>query len=188
MQRRPHRFSRLLFALPLLLLIAVIAYGYFTSIQPGTLVISARDANSLEDLSVQVIVNGRLISTPSTLSLPQAIYTVTFADVQWYQTPGQRTVSLLAGRTAYALGEYKPATAVVQITTSGFDVTSLSAKGGITPVTWINRSGATVQLDGDLFNRAFIMPNQNFTYIYATAGRFAFWIDSTDVRGTVSVA
>jgi plastocyanin len=178
----------LLFALPILLITAVIVYGYVTSIQPGTLVISARDANSLKDLSVEVVVNGGLISAPSTLSLPQGIYTVTFTDIQWYKTPGPRTVSLSAGRTAYALGEYKRAPVVVQITTNGFDATSLAAKGGITPVIWVNRSGATVLLDGDLFNRAFVPPGQNFTYTYTTAGRYAFWLDSTDVRGTVSVA
>jgi plastocyanin len=178
----------LLFALPLLLLTAIIAYGYYASIQPGTLVISARDAHSLKGLSVPVVVNGVLETTPSNLSLPQGVYTVTFITVQWYQTPGPRSISLSAGRTAYALGEYKPDPAVVQITPSGFDITSLSAKGGLTPITWVNRSGATVLLDGDLFNRAFILPNQNFTYTYTAAGSYTFWIDSTDVRGTVSVA
>jgi len=166
----------------------VIIYGYYAASQPGTLVISTRDANSSKDLSAQALVNNRLVSAPSTLSLPQGLYTVQFTDLQWYRTPATRTISLSAGRTAYALGEYRPAPEIVQITTNGFDVTALNAKSGVTPVIWMNLSAATVLLDGDLFNRAFIPPNQNFTYTYATTGSFKFWIDSTQVQGTVSVA
>jgi len=185
MRRSRRRPGRLVFLFPLLLLTIAIAYGYLTSNQPATLVLTARASG--REISTIVSVNGRYYSTPTNLSLPQGLYSVTFADLQWYQTPAERSVTLFAGRTAYALGEYLPAPRVVTITSKGFDTTTITALHGVTPVTWTNRGNGTLILDGDSFNRAFLLPLQNFTYVYPASGTFMFWIDSTQIQGTVSV-
>ncbi len=128
-----------------------------------------------------------LVVTPHTLVLPQGVYTVTFGQLQWYQTPGSRTVSLSAGRTAYALGEYTPTLEVIRISDQGFDTTSVTVKGGLTPVVWVNTSAQFVVLIGDKFDRAVINPNQNFTYIYQSMGHFQYSISQTNLSGTVNV-
>ena len=128
-----------------------------------------------------------LVTTPSTLALPQGVYTVTFNQLQWYQTPTPRTVSLPAGRTAYALAEYTPTLEVIRISSLGFDITSVAAKGGLSPVVWVNTSTQFVVLIGDQFVRAVINPNQNFTYVYQSTGHFQYSIWQTDFAGTVDV-
>src|SRR5438445_467243 len=102
--KRRRRVGRLLFALPLLVLTAAIVYSYLVSSQPATLVVEARDTHTLNPLAVQAHVNGNSVTTPTSLSLAQGVYTVTFSQLQWYQTPGDRIISLSAGHTAYALG------------------------------------------------------------------------------------
>ncbi len=151
------------------------------------MIIEAREASSQKDLSVQVSINGMLITTPSTLSLPQAVYTVTYNTLQWYQTPAPRVISLLAGRTAYAIGEYKPIVEVVGISGGSFNVTSLTAKSKVTPVIWVNTSNHFVVLMGEQFNMAVMNPQGNFTFIYQTAGKFLFWVGQPSVNGTVTV-
>ncbi len=176
-----------LFLLPLAILVTIIIYGYYTSSQPGTLIIEARDPSSQKDLIVQASVNGMLVTTPSTLSLPQGVYTVNYNTIQWYQTPAQRVISLPAGRTAYAIGEYRPIVEFVGIYGNGFNVTSLNAKGRVTPVVWVNTSSQFVLLLGDQFNRAVLNPHANFTYIYQSPGKYLFWVGEASVNGTVSV-
>jgi len=185
--KRRSQFGKLLFALPVLLLVAAIVYGYFSVSQPGSLVVGARDAHTLNPLAVQAYVNGKSVTTPTTLSLVQGVYTVTFSQLQWYQTPGARTVSLSGGHTAYALGEYTPTPEIIRISGGGFDTTSISAKSGLSPVVWVNTSAQFVVLLGDQFNRVIINPNQNFTYIYQSTGRFQYSIWQTDFTGTVGV-
>ena len=140
-----------------------------------------------KDLSAQASVNGIQIITPSSLALPQGVYTVTFNQLRWYQTPSPRTVSLPAGRTAYALGEYIPALEIIRISSQGFDITNVTAKGGLSPVVWVNTSAQFVVLLGDQFNRVIINPSENFTYIYQTTGEFQFSIFQTGFAGTVDV-
>src|SRR5947209_14025259 len=116
LSRRRRRIGKLLFALPLLVLAAAIVYGYLASSQPGNLVVEARDAHNMNPLGVQAYVSSTStstptilsVTTPTTLSLTQGVYTISFSQLQWYQRPGSKTVSLPAGRTAYALGEYTP--------------------------------------------------------------------------------
>ena len=185
--KRRRLFGKLLFALPFLLLVAAIVYGYFSASQPGSLVVDARDAHTLNPLAVQAYVNGKSVTTPTTLSLVQGVYNVTFSQLEWYQTPGARTVSLSGGHTAYALGEYTPTPEIIRISSQGFDITSISAKSGLSPVVWVNTSAQFVVLLGDQFNRVIINPNQNFTYIYQSTGRFQYSIWQTDFTGTVGV-
>jgi len=179
--------TRYLFFVPLAILTTVIVYGYYASSQPGTLLVGARDASSQKDLSVPASVNGMLLTTPSMLSLPQGIYTVTFGQLQWYQTPSPRTVSLSAGRTAYAQAEYVPSLEIIRISGQGFDVTSVTAKGGLSPVVWVNTLDQFVVLTGDQFDRAVINPNQNFTYVYQSAGHYRYSIWQSNFTGTVDV-
>src|SRR5438309_6639414 len=121
---RPRR--KYLFFVPLVILTTIIVYGYYASNLPGTLVVGARDASSQKDLSVSASVNGMPVTTPSTLALPQGVYTVTFSQLQWYQTPSPRTVSLSAGKTAYAQAEYFPNLEIIKISSQGFDITSVT--------------------------------------------------------------
>ncbi len=184
-QRRP--ITRYLFFVPLAALVTIIVYGYFVSNQPGTLIIEAKDPSSQKDLFVQASINGMLVTTPSTLSLSQSVYTVTYNALQWYQTPSPRVISLLAGRTAYAIGEYKPIVEVVGISGDSFNVTSVGAKSKVTPVVWVNTSNHFLVLMGEQFNTAVIYPQMNFTFIYQSAGKFLFWVGQPSVNGTVSV-
>ncbi len=177
-----------LFLLPLAILVTIIIYGYYTSSQPGTLIVEARDPSFQKDLIVQASVNGKLVTTPSTLALPQGVYTVNYNTVQWYQTPTPRVISLLAGRTAYAIAEYRPVVEVVGIFGNGFNVTSLSAKSKVTPVVWVNTSDHFVVLMGDQFNLAVMNPRENFTYIYQSPGKFLFWVGQTSINGTAYVS
>jgi len=185
--KRRRRFGKLFFALPVLLFVVAIVYGYFSVSQPGSLVVDARDAHTLSPLAVQAYVNGNSVTTPTTLSLVQGVYNVTFSRLPWYQTPGARTISLSAGHTAYALGEYAPTSEIIRISSRGFDTTSISAKGGLSPVVWVNTSAQFVVLLGDQFNRVIINPNQNFTYIYQSMGHFQYSIWQTDFAGTIDV-
>ena len=184
-QRRPR--TKYLFFLPIAILTTIVAYGYYASSQPGTLVVEASDASSQNDLSVPASVNGMLVTAPSTLALPQGIYTVTFGQLQWYQTPSPKTVSLPAGRTVYALGEYIPTPEIIRISSAGFDIARISAKGGLTPVVWVNTSTQFAVLLGDQFNRVIINPNQNFTYVYQSSGHFQYSIWQTSFTGSVDV-
>ena len=187
MPRRRRRIGKLLFALPLLALTAAIVYGYVASSQPGTLVVEAKDSKTQRDLAVQAWINGRSVATPASLSLPQGVYTVIFNETSWYQTPGPRTISLLAGRTAYAVAEYNPIPIVIQVSTGGFDRTGVRARMGVTPVVWVNTSNQFVVLIGDQWERAIIDPNQNFTYVYQNMGTFRYALWQTDFGGTVTV-
>src|SRR2546428_7907903 len=170
LSRRRRRIGKLLFAIPLLVLTVAIVFGYLASSQPGTLDVEARDAHSLNPLAAQAYVNGNSVMTPTTLSLVQGVYTVTFSQLQWYQTPSARTVSLSAGHTAYALGEYTPTPEIIRISSGGLDTTSISAKGGLSPVVWVNTSAQFVVLLGDQFNRVIINPNKNFPTTYQSPG------------------
>ena len=187
LSRRRARIGKLLFALPLLVITAAIVYGYVNTSQPGTLVVQARDAHSLNPLSVQASVNGNSVTTPATLSLVQGLYDVTFSQLQWYQTPSPKTIPLSAGHTAYALGEYAPTPEIIRISSQGFDNTRVSAKSGLSPVVWVNTSTQSVVLLGDQFNRVIINPNQNFTYVYQSTGKFLYSIWQTNFDGTINV-
>jgi len=168
-------------------LTAAIVYGYVASSQPGTLVVEARDAHTLNPLAVQAAVNGRFITTPTTLSLSQGVYTINFSQLPWYETPGPRTISLPAGGTAFALVEYAPTPEIIRISGVGFDITSVTAKAGLSPVVWVNTSTQSVVLVGEQFNRVIINPNQNFTYTYQSTGHFQYSIWQTNFSGTVHV-
>ena len=77
--KRRRLFGKLLFALPVVLFVAAIVYGYFSASQPGSLVVDARDAHTLNPLAVQAYVNGKSVTTPTTLRLVQGVYNVTFS-------------------------------------------------------------------------------------------------------------
>src|SRR5438309_10338181 len=96
---RPRR--KYLFFVPLVILTTIIVYGYYASNLPGTLVVGARDASSQKDLSVSASVNGMPVTTPSTLALPQGVYTVTFSQLNGIRLPvrGRSRFQLAKRRT-----------------------------------------------------------------------------------------
>ncbi len=187
-RRTRKRSARLIIFLPILVLVLLIVVGYYNSTQPGTLVVEAIVRNTNRTLSVQAHLSGKSITTPASIRLPQGTYNVTYSAIQWYRTPTWKYISLLSGHTAYAIGEYSPTPDVIQMTSGGFNVTAEKAKQGVTPVVWVNGSAGLLVLMGDVFDRAVLAPNQNFTYFYKDTGHFRYWIEGTSANGYVDVS
>ena len=192
-KRRQGRLGRLLFILPIVVILIAVMYQIFSyyTVQQGTLVVNAETSNRYYParlLNATISVAGVVRNTPTNLSLGAGVYTVTFSPLQWYHSPADRQIDVLAGRTAYAWGIYSPLVAVVEINQAGLNATKISALHGVTPVVWVNKTDKFTVLLGDVFNQAVINPGQNFTTIYQGAGTYGFSISGTSNGGTVQVA
>jgi len=71
-----------------------------------------------------IFLNGAKIGTGTALQeLTQGTYTVSFGDVQGYNTPPSQSASVSAGQTTKVVGEYTPkpssTVAILEVTTSG---------------------------------------------------------------------
>ena len=178
-RKRRRRIGTLLFLLPVLLLVALIAYQVFatSTFQTGTLIVEAQSSTkyySATALSVRVTVGSQAGSTPLTLALTQGVYNVTFSEQKWYITPPEKSVSVSAGKSAYAIGIYNPIVEFVSVSQGQFNTTQLSTKHGVTPVVWVNHSSVYETIDSQVTGRVIIPPLQNFTFVFQTAGTFLF--------------
>lgn len=193
-RRKRGRYGTLLFALPIVLFALVIAYQlisetYFNS---GTLIVQAQSSgryNQSVDLNVLVSVGTRGGTTPVTIPLIQGTYTVVFPSVQWYSTPEPRTVSVVAGKTSYAIGVYEPVVKGVSIENGQFNATTMSVKHLVTPFVLINRMSGYAVIQGGPTGTIIIQPAQNFTYVFQNVGTFTlnlFGTSSPDLTVAVS--
>lgn len=113
------------------------------------------------------------------LSLTQGTYTVVFSSVKWYSTPLPRTVSVLAGKTAYALGVYDPIVKGVSIEGSRFNATTTSVKHGVTPFVLINKMSSFAVVQGGPTGTIIIQSAKNFTYVFQNAGTYTLTLSGT---------
>jgi hypothetical protein len=193
-RKRRGRFGTLLFALPIVLIALVVAYQlisetYFNS---GTLSVAAQSSGKYYPqvvLKVTATVGTQAGTTPFTLSVTQGTYTVNFSPMPWYSTPLSRTVSVVAGRTSYAVGVYDPIVKGVSVEANQFNVTSISAKHGVTPLVVINKMSVYAVIQGGPTGTIIIQPSQNYTNVFGSAGTYTFSILGADVPNlVVSVA
>jgi len=173
------RIGTILFFLPVLLLVVLVAYQIVATntLQTGTLIVEAQSSSSYYTamaLNVHVTIGGQAGSTPLTLTLTQGVYTVTFSEQKWYATPPAKSVTISAGKSTYAIGVYDPIVEFVSVSQDQFNTTQLSAKHGVTPVAWVNHSSGYETIDSQVTGRVIIPPLQNFTYVFQAAGTFLF--------------
>ena len=180
------RIGKLLFILPAIIIVVLVAYAYVQLNAPGTLVVQAEDP-SLAQLQVPFTVNGASHTTPASVSLSQGSYTVTFGTIEWYYPPTAKSVAVTPGQITYSVGSYTPETKFVQVTGAGFNDTSISVFHGLTPVTWINPSSSSVTFSGGPFQQVRVNPGQPFSYTFDTIGSFQVNIGSTNETLTINV-
>jgi hypothetical protein len=180
------RIGKLLFVVPAIIIIILVVYAFVQLNSPGTLIVTAEDQN-LASLRVPFTVNGNSYTTDASLSLSQGSYVVTFGTISWYYPPLARDVTITPGKTTYAVGSYVPETKFVLVTAIGFNVTTVAALHGVTPITWINPSNSLVTFSGGPFQQVRIEPGQTYTYTFATAQSFELYVGNTNETMTVSV-
>ena len=178
-RKKRRRIGTLLFLLPVLVLVTLVAYEIFASnnLQTGTLIVEAQSSSRYYQaviLKVPVTVGSQAGTTPVNFTLTQGFYNVTFSEHKWYVTPSARSVTVSAGKSVYALGIYNPIVEVVSVNQGQFNTTRLSAMHGVTPVEWVNPSSEYVVIDSDATGRVIIPPLQNFTHVFQSAGTFLF--------------
>jgi hypothetical protein len=180
------RIGKLLFVVPAIIIAILVVYAFVQLNSPGTLLLRAEDQN-LAPLKVPFTVNGNYGTTPANLSLSQGSYVVNFGTITWYYPPAARDVVITPGQKTYAVGAYVPETKFVLVTASGFNVTTVAALHGVTPITWTNPSGSLVLLSGGPFQQLRLEPGQSYTYTFPTAESFKLYVGNTNETLTVSV-
>jgi len=184
-RRKGGRFGSLVFFIPVILVLVVIAYAVIAgSVSPvGTLTITAQSSGQYYPavgLNATAKVGAHSGVTPFSLSLTEGTYTVTFATLPWYSTPAPRTADLVAGTTTFAVGVYDPLVRTVSISGDQFNNTRLTAMHGVTPVVWVNRMSQDVVLHSPVTGNVVVPAAQNFTYVFKAAGTFTFSIPASD--------
>ncbi len=183
----------LIFVLPIAVIMGVVLYQTFigTFYKDGTVSVLAQTTERFfpaRALTAEVTVGGQTGTTPCNISVTQGTYTVTFGSLPWYTTPPAREVDVAAGSVAYAVGVYKPIQRVIKISSAGFNTTAVTALNQVTPVTWLNGMGTYAVLNGSPFGRIIIPPNQNYTYVFQSAGSYDFSLLASSEVGTVKVS
>ncbi len=178
------RFGFLLFVVPAILIGLVVVYQIIeaTYFQTGTLMVQAQSSDRYYptvNLVVPANVGSKSGVTPFKLELAQGAYRVTFSEQQWYHTPSERFVNVVAGKTSYVVGVYDPIVKTVSISQGRFNSTQLAVMHGVTPVVWVNQMNDYVVMQSDLTGRVIIAPSQNFTYVFRNSGTFTFLLPLT---------
>jgi hypothetical protein len=186
--KKGDRKETLIFLAPFLLIVGTLVYLYVGSIQPGTLLVRALSAKGSPsiDLHAAVKVNGVEGTTPENLSLSQGIYNVTFLPLRWYYSPAPNMVSLVAGKSAYAVGVYTPRKLVFAFGVDGFNASSGLVSHNLTPVVWLNTSRELLDLSSS-FGERHVEPGQNITFTFPIPGTFQFQALGTKYGGNVTV-
>jgi len=192
-KKRRNRFGTFAFFIPIILIVAVLAYAIITGTASpmGKLVVSAQSSSrfySPVGLNVSVTVGTSSGITPFRLSLTAGIYQVTYPSVPWYSTPAAREISVIGGQSSYAVGVYDPLVRVVSIAQSHFNSTSISAMHGVTPVVFVNHMDTSVVLESELTGNVPIPSSQNFTVVFEGPGTFGFTLSGNLVSLNVVVS
>ncbi len=179
--KKRNPIGTLLFLIPIIVVSGVVAYAVVTGAGStnGTLVVEAQSMSKYfpaKALTVTASVGSHTSVTPYNLTLTQGAYTVTFAAIQWYTAPPPKAVDVIAGRASFAVGAYQPIIDAVSVRGDQFNVTSLGAMHGVTPVIWVNPTSDFVTISGSPLGRVSIAPTQNFTYIFQQPGTYGFEI------------
>ncbi len=189
-RQRKRRFGRLVFFLPAILLLAVIAYAFLTSGigGNGTLVVQAQSSygSVTRYIAATATVNGVSGKTPFDLALTPSMYTVTFGQLEGYTTPQPRTTPVLGGKTTFAVGVYIPIPEITGVAAGGFNMTQARGLHGITPFVWINQATEAIQLKSSAFNTV-VPPGQNFTYIFSATGHYQVVILGTALSQNLTI-
>ena len=195
-RHRHERLGKLIFLIPVIVLVALVVYGFFLVTAPGTLKVEAiaQDkyvAGQAVPIQVSVTVAGpsgtETGTTNASFSLDSGTYTVTYVSAAGYTAPLPVTIGVPHGQTVFALGTYQAIAKVVSIGQSGFNATKVAAVHGVTPVIWINTSGLdlSVSIQNDGYHP--LEPGQNFTQIFQNPGSFGFQIVGSNTSGIVQV-
>ena len=190
-KRGRDRFGRLVFFIPILIVLLLVAFALWSGATgtSGVLMVRAQSASSAStSLPASVSVNGETSTVPFNLTLAQGSYVVTFNPLGWYTAPPPETVVVPAGKTSYAVGVYTPVERVVAISNDGFNQTSITALHGVTPVVWVNEAGSPVVLDVQGVKAVPLEAGQNYTQVFQSAGKFAYSIFNTSEQGRVTVS
>ena len=192
MKRRKPPLRRLTFFAPTILLAAVVLYALLGGVPTsGTLEVRAETSGSYYAsfyLFPVATVGNTAMRAPFNLTLAQGTYNVIFAPVNGFVTPSGKTVTVLPGKVAYAIGVYQPVVRAVQMTASGFNATSVSALHGVTPVVWVNHGANYLVLELDSVGPVVVYPNANYTHVFSASGTFAYSIFDTNYAGYVTVS
>lgn len=191
-KKKRRNYGPLYFFVPIVLIVAVIAYAVISGLssQTGTLSVRAQTSSryySARPLNATVSVSNTYGVSPLTLMLTQGSYTVTFYALKWFATPPPKIVNVMTSTNSYAIGVYNPLIRVVTITTSGFNATQVTALHSITPVAWINHLGANAVLESSATGNVLIPPSQNFTYVFSNPGFVSFTLATGTASLTVVV-
>jgi hypothetical protein len=182
--KKGRRFGTLAFFVPIVLIVAVIAYAIIsgTASPTGTLVVTAQSSSRYYTpigLNASVTVGTRGGVTPLTLSIAAGTYTVTYSSLPWFSTPPARVIDVLGGKSSYAVGVYDPLVEAVSIDQNHFNDTRLSAMHGVTPVVFVNHMSDSVVVESDLVGNVPIPSSQNFTVVFEGAGTFDFTLSGS---------
>jgi hypothetical protein len=149
--RRRDRKGLVVFLFPAILIFAVVIYGLVeTSLNTSGVLVVRAETSGYYSKAVPLVVTATVgtiqVTTPENLTLPTGEYEVTFPAVQWYVTPGPITVAVTSSSPSYATGIYVPIVRHVAVSAAGFNVTSVTAYHGVTPVVWYNESDQIIRL------------------------------------------
>ena len=172
----------------IILVLVVLAFGSGLAGGTGTLVFmaasSSRYSSSVE-LHATFTIGSSTETSPVNLTLSQGTYTISFGPLNWYITPASRTVTLARGSTEYVYTTYDPILRKISVSQGGFNVTSVTALHGVTPVVWTNDGDSAVTLHVDSIGTVIIDPSRNYTAVFATGGTFQYDIPRTNFSGSV---
>ena len=199
-KRKDNRLGRLVFFIPLVVIVSFVVYGFFQLTAPGTLKVEAIAHDQYvytgaggKSIQVSVTVEGssggntQSGTTPASFSLSSGTYTVTYGPIEWYTTPADKTVAVPNGKTVYADAVYDVIPSVISIAHSGFNSTEVSALHGVTPVIWVNTSGSDVVLNIQSIGNVALASGQNFTKVFQSVGSLSF-TDGFSTPGTLQVS
>lgn len=177
--------------IPVVAVTALVLLGIFSYVPntTGALIVEAQSAygGSSHSIASQAAVLGVTRPTPFTLTVSPGSYSVSYLGLAWYYTPSPKSVIVIGGGTAYAVGTYTPILDFISVYSSSFNCSIVKAEHSVTPVVWIDRSTQAVQLSSPSFG-AVVAPNQNFTKVFSTPGNFTVELFGSGTTMQVVVA
>ena len=185
-RKKGGRVGTLIFLLPTAVIIAIVLVGLLYNTGSGTLVVEAvvEYGSTSIPIGASASVAGVTRSTPFNLSLSQGPYQVTYSPITWYRNATARQVSVLGGKTAFAIGVYVPITRVVAVDQNGFNASSIRVGHGITPVVWLNSGPSALTLVSSVFTVT-IAAGANFTHIFQNVSSVSVSTFGTSTAMTV---
>lgn len=140
------------------------------------------------ELNATVDFDGGIRTMPLTIQLGDGTYLAVFQPLEWYATPPPRNVTVFyLSQSSYVTVVYTPIPAVIALSRSGLNATSVHAKSGVTPVVWLNQSNSTITLTAEGIGSRSLAPGGNYTTVFSSPGIIPFQM-SGGASGTVDVS